>query len=115
MITICFNIPTIEQVEFSIECLPEDTQVQGNAMFSGDNEADREAEENIIQKLDNGNEWAWCTVRVVARHKGIEGDDYLGCCSYDSEKDFIENSGYYQDMKSIAYEELISRLKEMAD
>lgn len=46
--------------------------------------------------------WGWCTVAVTVKlRKGpqdIEGVAYLGCCSYYSKQDFIENSGYYSQM-----------------
>jgi len=44
--------------------------------------------------------WNWCTVKVTAKVPMLEalGVQYLGCCSYKDKKDFIENSGYYEDM-----------------
>ena len=72
-------------------------------------------EDKVINEYENGNYWAWCTVRVTAEYKGIKGTDYLGCCSFASEEDFKEEGGYYEDMKQVAYDELISNLTSLND
>lgn len=110
MKTICFDLPTMEDVEFRIDCENEDIPVRGNAVVSGNDEEDKEIEDSIIEQLNNGNEWAWCSVKVTASFKGIEGTDYLGGCSYADEKEFKEG-GYYEDMKRQAYNELIEQLE----
>ena len=94
-----------DEVEFSIECLEEDQQVRGNAQASGDDEQDKYAEDMIIEQLENGNRWAWCTVKVTARFEDLEGHDYLGCCSYSDEEEF-KRGGYWEDMKARALNEL---------
>jgi hypothetical protein len=96
---------TIEDVSFTIEVLEEHTPVKGNALASGDDKEDRKAEQQIYRQLNRGNIWAWCTVKVTASWKGFTGTDYLGCCSYKSEKDFIRG-GYYEDMQRTALNEL---------
>ena len=97
------------EITFSIECLSEDEQVAGNAMASGDEQVDAECNAEIYRQLDSGNEWAWCCVRVVAEWNGLEGDDFLGCCSYASEADF-QSGGYFDDMKESATLELLARI-----
>lgn len=111
---ICFSLPTMEDVNFSIECLEEDIQVKGNACASGNDAEDKEIEDSIIEQLNNGNAWAWCTIKVTAKYKNEEGSDYLGCCSYQDEKDF-KNDGYYTDMKQMAFDELIRNLESLQD
>jgi hypothetical protein len=111
---VTITIPEMKDVEFEIICSPEDMQIEGNASAI-DEETDRQIVNNIISQLNDGNEWAWCSVNVKAKWKGLEGNDYLGGCSYESEKDFIVNSGYYQDMKQIAYDDLISNLEDLND
>lgn len=96
---------TEEDVEFIIECQEEFVPVQGNAMVSGDDAVDKEVEDKIINDFNSGNLWAWCTVRVAAKWKEFEGDDYLGCCSYNSEEEF-KSDGYFKDMKQNALDEL---------
>src|SRR5688500_7160137 len=52
----------------------------------------------VREQYNNGNEYAWFSAKVTVKYKGFEATDYLGCCSYKSEKDFKQNSGYYKDM-----------------
>lgn len=92
MKTIQFN--TIEDLEnlgaeVEFEALNEDTAPDF------DNEEDIK---EIERQYNNGNEYAWFCAHVTVKYKGLEADDYLGCCSYKSERDFKENSGYYDDM-----------------
>ena len=97
-----------DEIEFTVEIMPEDLPIEGNCMASGDDEFDRECEQNIQRDLESGNPWAWCIVRVGASHPklpGIEGTDYLGCCSYASEDDF-KAGGYFDDMCESAYQDL---------
>lgn len=102
-----------EKAEIALHCLPEETPIRGNAMASGDDEADREVEDDILRRLESGEEWAWCTVRVVATYEGFEGDDYLGCCSYTSEEDFRADA-YFDDMVSEARSRLAEELERVA-
>jgi hypothetical protein len=93
---------TAADVVFSLECQPEDILIEGNAMASGDDEVDRQAEQWVKDQLNRGNEWAWCYVRVVATWAAPNGETFtgaagLGACSYESEKDFREG-GYYPDL-----------------
>lgn len=113
MKTISFKLPTIDEVDFDIEYLPEHIQIWGNASAI-DEETDREVENDIIDQLGRGNEWAWCAVKVTAKYKDQEGVDYLGGCSYASEKDFMTD-GYYQDMKQQAYNDLLQNLESLND
>jgi hypothetical protein len=75
----------------------DDTPIGGNLMASGDDEADRAAEAEVRERLEH-TEWAWAVVRVQAEYLGHTGEDCLGACSYEDEKDFRENSGYFEDM-----------------
>lgn len=111
MKTIEIRIPEQSEVSYRIECLEEHLPVIGNAIDSGDKEYDNEVETAILEDLEH-NEWAWCCVRVVASWRGIEGDDYLGACSYSSEEEFMKE-GYYEDMKERAYEDLIDQLQSL--
>lgn len=105
---------TLNEVEIEVICHPEYTEVRGNVMDSGDDEADRAAEDEILERLE-WNEWVWCTVEVRATFDGISESDYLGCCSYESERDFRENSGYYQDMVEEARNRLEARLTALCE
>jgi len=92
--------------EFKLECLPEDIPVRGN-FASGDDAADKALEDEILERLERGDDWAWCCVKVtcaIARNgERFEGEPvFLGGCSYRDEKDFVENSMYYDEMKKEA-------------
>jgi hypothetical protein len=85
-----------KNVEITLECLPEDCQLEGNVSCI-DDATDAANIAWVREQLESGNEWAWCTARVTVRWRGFEGSDVLGCCSYASEADFIK-CGYYADM-----------------
>jgi len=101
---------TMEEVDFDLECLPEDTPVRGNAMNSGEDDYDREVENKILADLE-WNQWAWCCAHVIARWKGFKGDDYLGGCSYDSEEQFRAPGGDWDDMKQQALDDLQANIE----
>lgn len=72
-------------VEFTVEVEPEDIPVRGNAMCSGDDEADRALEDQIIAALDRGQVEAWCCIVVKAtwkRDNTFQGVDTLGGCCF---------------------------------
>lgn len=94
----------------NVDAIPEEASIIGNASAI-DEITDKITEYNIQKKLELGNDWAWCTVKVTVIYKGIlTAKDYLGCCSYDSKQDFID-SEFYQDMVDNCIEELHEQLK----
>jgi len=101
------------KVTYSVECLPEDTPIRGNVAATGNDAEDKGIEDLIIADLEDGNEWAWCVVRVVARYddiEGIIGEAYMGGCSYRNRNSFM-CSDYYQDMCDEARDELYMYLE----
>ena len=88
-----------------VEICEEDTRIRGNAVASGDDAEDKEIEDKIIEDLENGNLWAWASVRVTASLEAFEASDYLGCCSYRNTEDFLAG-GYFEDMRGLAFEDL---------
>jgi hypothetical protein len=102
---------TEADVEFTIECEPEHIPVKGNCSAI-DDETDAAQEKWVYDQLDSGNEWAWCCVKVTAQWKNYKGVDYLGCCSYLSEQDFIQG-GYFEDMKAQALADLNASIARM--
>jgi 2'-5' RNA ligase len=107
--------PSPDQVEYTIT--PEDEYDNFRGHFDMDNPAETRRIHRWIQRqLANGNPWAWCSVKVTAKWHDeetgttYEGDDYLGCCSYKSEKDFVKG-GYLPQMKEEAYKYLIAQMK----
>jgi len=100
-----------EQVKFELKCEPDDIPVRGNAQASGDDRLDKECEDRIIAELESGNQWAWCTVVVEASWAAFTGWDALGACSYDDERSFREEGGYFRDMVRVAVEHLLERIR----
>ncbi len=104
---------TADEVTFTLHCEPEDIPVEGNAMASGDDAVDKEAEQWVNDQLANGNEWAWCHVILIAEWEGLEGRDTLGACSYKSREDFMQPGGYFDDMKAQAFADLQAQVDRL--
>lgn len=102
------------EITYAVECLPEEERIEGNCS-AVDPETDQQTADWIRDQLNNGNEWAWCCIKVTASIDGIDvvGTDYLGCCSYKSESDFCRPGGYYDDMKEVAKRDMLEKLKEL--
>lgn len=109
-----FRKLTENEVTFLVEHEPEDMPLEGNAMASGDDAVDQECYRYIRTELANGNDWAWCIVKVTATWQGFEGSDYLGGCSYTSEADFRQAGGYFDDMRAAALDALNERVANVA-
>jgi len=75
---------TMAEVEFSIMIEDEDAPIKG-AFATGDALEDARLECDIQRSLDQGDQWAWCTVKVIAEWREFRGLDCLGCCSYANE------------------------------
>ena len=91
-------MPKTHTYEYALEVEQDDTPIRGH--FTTDEPArDRELEDELIARLDSGDVWAWCSVRVIAtRDDGRIGrSDWLGGCSYASEADYRACSGYFDD------------------
>ena len=108
--------PTVEYL-FRIE--PEDIPVRGNAMASGDAEADKRDEDVIIARLNRGEIEAWCmaivTARTVVDGQEFVGEATLGACSCDSEKELQNHCFEHYDMKAEALEDLKRELVSRRD
>jgi hypothetical protein len=95
----------------TVECLPEDAPIVGNASAI-DPITDAQIAEQIAFSLGCGNPWAWCCVKVCARYLELESSEYLGCCSYVSEQDYREG-GYFEDMVATARSGLVDQLLQI--
>lgn len=73
---------------------------------------DEELANELIERVQSGDDWAWCVVTVRATYAGCSESDSLGGCSYASERQFRAESGYYDDMVAQAIESLAKRLEE---
>ena len=105
---------TVDDLNITVECLPEDMPIRGNYIVSGDDTQDRADELECARRLEF-NPWAWCCVRVECEYEGLTADTYLGCCSYDGESDFVENSGYYDDMVQECLDAINNHAARIAD
>lgn len=96
----------------------DDIPVRGNAMASGDWAVDREVEDEILERLDRGDVWAWASVKVTATLWGPKNDKlltasvYLGGCSYKDEADFRAD-GYFADMAKEARDEVKAKFTDI--
>lgn len=95
------------EYKIEIECEPEQMDFRGNACCI-DPETDLAAEQEIADRLDSGDVWAWCSVRVVAiAEDGARGySSYLGGCNYKDEAEF-RDCLYFTDLCNEAREDLI--------
>lgn len=71
-----------------------------------------EDEEQALQTLRAAAEsdWGWCTVKCTVTCGTLESVTYLGCCSYESCDDFLQNSGYAEDMATEALADLADQI-----
>jgi hypothetical protein len=101
------------EITYTVHADLDTNPVRGNACFSGDTDFDRAVETGIINRLDRGDIWAWAYVTVKARveFNGFicEGEAGLGCCSYENQEEF-ENDSYFEDLKREAKRALVSEL-----
>lgn len=104
-----------DEIEITIEIEPEHIPFKGNCRVSGDPVFDKSCEDWIQSQLEKGNEWAWCCVRVVGKWNDLVADDYLGCCSYESEKDFRQPGGYFEGMRLNVIEDLNKKVRKIIE
>jgi hypothetical protein len=93
-------------VEITLEREEEDQHWKGH--FD-----DEETENWIREQLLMGNNWAWCSAHVTVALGDLQGEDWLGGCSYESEENFRQD-GYYESMVSEAVEDLAQKIEKIA-
>ena len=60
----------------------------------------------VNEMIEKHGLWGWCQVTVTVRLGPLTGEAHISGCSYESEDDFIQSSGYYDDMVSDAIADL---------
>lgn len=112
MISQCMpELPDREDVEIALKVEHDaDLPVRGNVQASGDDTADRAAEAKVLNRIANGDVWAWACVTVVGRWRGYEAAAVLGGCSYESEEQFRADP-YFEDLVS----EVVDKIQQEAD
>jgi hypothetical protein len=83
-------------IRITLHVEPETEPVRGNALVSGDDALDRACEDELLARLERGDEWAWCQVGVTVAVGDLSATQWLGGCSYEGEADF-RAGGYYDD------------------
>lgn len=102
---------TKEDCEITLSAeLDEDNPIRGNAFASGDDAVDKQVEDELIERVVNGDIWAWARVTISASWSEFKGSDSIGGCSYVDENDF-RNSDYFNDMVNCAIENLNDTIK----
>ena len=71
---------------------------------------DEELKKAFAEMVKKYGLWGWCQVEVKVQYKDLEASDYLGGCSYKGQRDFVKNSGYYDDMVSTAILEIAEQI-----
>lgn len=97
-----------DEVDFVLGVEFDDLDIEGNVLASGDDEADRNAEEWVRNEVERGNVWAWACVIVTAKWAGFEGWDTLGGVSCKKAEDFDQ----FGDLVSNAVKHLIEGIRE---
>ena len=93
---------------------PEDLPVRGNVLASGDETADKLAEEETLARINEGDEWAWCMVRVTVSWGDFNHTSVLGGCSYLNEKEF-RACPYFDDLVDEDLHELNAMIARQFD
>lgn len=91
-----------------LECLEEDMPPEGNASAI-DGITDKQIIRTINAKLQSGDRWAWCCVKVTVAYAGLDACEYLDCCSYKDEANF-KHVGPYDDMVSSCLDQLTEQV-----
>jgi hypothetical protein len=103
------------KISIRLDVEQEDIPIEGNVLASGDEKQDREAEEEVRRRLDQGDVWAWAYVKIEARivldGQAFIGKASLGGCSYKDEADF-KAGGYYDDLKNEVIEDMWQCVRE---
>jgi hypothetical protein len=99
---------------YDLDVEPDDLDIRGNASAI-DDETDRETEDAIFARLENGDVWAWAVVTVRATltidDETFTGRAVLGGCSYADEADFCQPGGYYDDLQAEALDDLTANVR----
>lgn len=100
---------TADDVVWTVTAEYEDESIEGSFEECGEDTV-----KLIRTALEDGNEWAWCCVKVVGKFMSFEATDYLGCCSYTSKEEFMSDA-YLEDMQNSALAELNKELTEFVE
>jgi len=89
-----------------VEALAEDETPEHSEKSTGSMKGYAKAVRAMMAKAEG--RWGWCIVKVTVIGGKREGTNYLGNCSYKNAQDFIEHSGYFQQMVDEAVAEAMA-------
>lgn len=105
---------TKDDVKFTLDVEQEDLPVRGNAIESGDKEYDKQVEDEIIARLEQGDIWAWAAVKVSGSYKGLTAEEWLGGITCDDEENFLKDcADYYNNMCQTVLDNLNKQVAEI--
>ncbi len=97
-----------KQVTYTVTIEQEECSLEGNVMVSGDDAADKAAEDEIRERLMRGDDSAWCSIKVTARLGDFEGSGYLGCVTltddYTAEQCAKDHGMYAEALEALKLE-----------
>jgi len=103
---VLITTPNIKQIAFSLEIIPEHIPLE--EVFDSS-----EIIKEIKGQINQGNLWAWCTVRITGTYKVLSAYSYLGCCSYKDLNDFM-SSGYVADMQQEILQDIRNQIVSLS-
>lgn len=105
---------TEKDVEIDVFPVPEDRDCMD--YWANNSELEEVNYTSMCEDYESGNEWAWCTAVVRCTYEDPETEkEYVaeaaaGASSYKSRKDFIKNSGLYEEMVEECLGEIEAKL-----
>jgi len=99
------------EIQYKIEAEQDDTPILGNLCCTDDPEQDTKEENEVFRRLNNGDIYAWCLIKVTASFGRFSYSDYLGGNSLKDEKE-VEEQVEYHGMKQEARLGLIEEIKQ---
>jgi len=106
-----FKSLLLAHCEIDVTALHEDIRLE-ECFWGGALEQDLKNRNNILEDLNNGNNWAWCCARISINFFGEVFSEYLSECSFKDSQDFITNSGYYEDMLDSLVDQVIDYIEK---
>ena len=79
---------TCEEVTFSLEAMEDDSRPDFQSGDPAYKEEDDRLELDAMERLSQGDVWAWACVKVTAQWGDYTAKVYLGGCSYTNEAEF---------------------------
>lgn len=102
------------KIQITLTTEPEDDTPEHSERVTGSAPGYAKAVRKVMKTAEG--RWGWCNAKVEAKttHKDREfvATNWLGNCSYYSAQDFVENSGYFEQMVKEAVADLCLQLKK---